>query len=84
MAPSKLLLGALATGLIAVGTAALTGTVHLPAHTSAQVSATKHEPASVHPVAAPASTPSPSPAQPTPAAPAAQQNGGDGEGDGGD
>ncbi|HET7338899.1 MAG TPA: hypothetical protein VFK22_05075 [Candidatus Dormibacteraeota bacterium] len=87
MAPSKFLVAALATCLIAIGIAAQTGTVHL-ARPAKQTHA-----ATVTQATVPLQAPQPQMVQPAPAVPAppppaaapVQSNGGqgDGEGDGG-
>jgi hypothetical protein len=91
--PVKLILGAVATGCIAVGVAAQIGTVQLPRTNSSgggAVSGRQVAPAtSPHPSPSPDASPSPSP-QPTPdtttvAAPVAsgdEDGGGEGNGNG--
>lgn len=87
MAPSKFLVGVLATCLIAIGIAAQTGTVHVaqpakhsqaPAVTHASVAVQAPQPQIVRPAPA-------APVPPPPAAAPVQSGGdqGDGEGDGG-
>jgi hypothetical protein len=84
MTARKVLLGAFATCLIAVGVAAQTGTVHLPrpAHHAQKAIAKPQAPVAAHAARSAATAPTPKPAAAPP-----QPNtvgGGDGEGDDGD
>jgi hypothetical protein len=81
--PAKLIIGAFATGCIAVGVAAQIGTLQLPAAgSSAPAGAVEPQNVVSAPTAAQAPSPSPSP-QPAPAA-ATSSSGDHEDGDGGD
>ena len=84
MASSKLLLGALATSLIAIGIAAQTGTVHVPrAARHAQATTVTHAPMTVEAPQPRMVQPAPPAPPPPPPAAAPVQSSGD-QGDGGD
>jgi hypothetical protein len=91
MARSRnLVLGALATGLIAVGVAAQTGTVHVPHLFAPKATAVTHQSTEPAPVVVEPSVPAtqlasqqPAPQQPVPAPPPPANNGGDDDDDGG-